>query len=85
MTHGEAYFAEKESLKLVKGVWRKTIKIENKLPPMSRVEAGKYYTGKLFKYWLGCISDTIPEAKKEDVLKIMMFGNPANSKLLKEG
>lgn len=82
MTYGEACIKEQQSMELKNGKWEKTIYIDNKPRPMSKEDAGIYYNTKLFNYWIKHISDEIPKSKRENYLKMRMFGRPTYAKLL---
>jgi len=51
MTYGEAYVAEKLSMRLVEGKWTKKLVIKNKPIRLPREKAIKYYKEKFFLYW----------------------------------
>lgn len=75
MTYGEAHIAEKNSLKLKKGMWQQTLFIRDKAQPMKKEEACRYYNTKLFDYWLDTLN------KNATWIKTRMFGHPNNAKL----
>lgn len=85
MTYGEAHRAELDSVELVKGVFKKTLRVDNKPKPMDREEAVRHYNTKLYLYWLSQLEKEKTKNKKLNAiwLKIMMFQHPDNAKLNK--
>lgn len=75
MTYGEACIAEKESLELIKGVWKQTLHIKHKPNPMKRKEAVKYYNKKLFDYWSNTLSPKLKPIRKHQITSLFMFGH----------
>ncbi|MDT8338562.1 MAG: hypothetical protein RQ763_05130 [Sulfurimonas sp.] len=73
MTHGEAWFLEKEVNEDIPVASNTYYKAIYGLPErMSRAEAVTYYNSKLFPYWKELLN--IKEDYKNKALALMMFG-----------
>lgn len=70
LTYGEAMFAVKDSMRMVKGEWV-TCALPKHEDRMKPEEASKYYNKKLFDYW----TKQVDSSRNKEIVSALMFGH----------
>jgi len=83
MTHGEAWFEQKQKLQNADSFDDCHINERGLPPKMSKEDAGYYYNTKLFAYWMDRLKDNISIMKKKEIIGLFMFGHTDRHKLFK--
>lgn len=77
MTHGEAWYVNKQKLQEIPSLNLEDELQKIKLPPkMSKEEAVRYYNKKLFDYFVSSIKTKTKKRVKKSLVSFLMFGNP---------
>ena len=86
MTYGEAHIAEQMSITLIKGVFTRTVYIQNKPPPLQPDEAFLHYRIKLFNHWVNDYKydNRLSLEHRKEIVSTFMFGHRDTYKKYKE-
>lgn len=81
MTHGEAWYKQKQHVDLRKQYYNGP----KQLPaPMSHDDAVNYYNEKLFNYWVTKLDDRLSIRKRAQIISVLMYGDTERYKLYRE-